>query len=312
MKNISVRLLLVSTLTVFSLSAVSSGQGTTGFEHLRREVSARGSAMAGAFIAVDSGLDALYYNPAGLTAVEGYSGEATYTNDLLDFESGFAAYSQSAGKIGWFGLGVSYMNYGDFDETTSTGYPTGEKFHASDLLFTLGYARKINSFISAGINCKYIHSYIYKVSSSAAACDLGLLIHTPFDSLNIAAGIFNLGGALDAFYQYKDDLPLAYKIGLAKPLEHLPLLISVQAEKYTDSQIYFSGGGEFTISDILKLRFGWSNRGVEQKVDTDKDILAGASLGLGITADNIRIDYSITSHGELGAVSRFTVSGSFN
>ena len=289
----------------------TAGQGTTGFDHLRREVSSRGAAMAGAMIAVDSGIDALFYNPAALTTLTGHAGEITYSNDLLDFESGFAAYGQEIKRLGYFGVGVSYINYGDFAESTNQGEITGDKFHAADVLFTSGYARNFGEYISAGVNLKYIHSSIYDVSSTAVAGDIGLLIHTPFDSANIALGVFNLGGVIDAFYQYKDKLPVAYRIGFSKPLAHLPLLIGVQAEKFSDSPVYFSGGGEFTISEILRLRFGWSSRGQEQKVDTSKDILAGVTCGMGIVAGSINIDYSIGSYGELGAVTRFTVGGFF-
>jgi hypothetical protein len=82
-------------------------------------------------------------------------------------------------------------------------------------------------------------------------------------------------------------------------------------EKYQDSNLYFSAGGEFTISEILLLRLGWSTRGGEQHVGTDSDIFAGASVGLGIQTSGVVVDYSLTSMGELGTFQRFSIGGEF-
>ena len=304
------RIFIIITI-LLSVSSIAVSQGTTGFELLRSEVGGRGAAMAGAMIAVESGIDGLFYNPAALGAIDNRRVDITYLNHLLDIESGFIAYGHRVENVGVFGASLNYMNYGEFQEATAYGELTGSNFHAADLLFTLGYGRKLNETITVGGSFKYINSEIWDVHASAYAFDLGAMIYTPFDNTKLGIGIFNIGSAIDGFYDYEDELPLAYKVGFAKPLAHLPLEIALQLEKHRDSDIYLSAGGEFTISEMLRLRLGWSSRGGEQQVDSDKDIFAGASFGLGFQTSGVLVDYSLTSMGELGTLTRFSIGGIF-
>jgi hypothetical protein len=230
---------------------------------------------------------------------------------LLDIESGFIAYGQNFEGIGTLGIGVNYINYGAFREATAFGELTGETFRAVDFLATLGYGRKINSWLAVGANLKLMRAEIWNVSSSAFASDIGLLVYTPWDSTKIGAGIFNIGKTLDGFYDYKDELPMGIKVGVSKPLAHLPLEWGLQAEKYVDSDIYLSLGGEFTLTEMFRLRFGWSSKGGEQRVGADSDILAGISGGMGFRTGGVIIDYAISSMGELGTLNRFTIAGEF-
>lgn len=306
--------MLKKTLILFIvLTAASTAfcQGSTGFETLRAEVGGRGSAMASAMIAMDSGIESLFYNPASLGEVDNHRFKATYLNHLLDIESGFFAYGQRLKNWGTFGIGLNYMNYGVFHVTTPYGVETEETFRPTDLLFTLGYGRKMFDLVSLGVNVKYIRSEIHNVSSSAAAVDLGGMVYTPFNGTKIGFGVFNLGRTLDGFYEHKDELPLAYKIGLSTPLEHLPLVVALQLEKYKDSDIYISAGGEFTLSEMFRLRLGWSTRGQDQHMDTDKDVLAGATVGVGLQVSGVIVDFSLVSMGELGTLKRFSLGGMF-
>jgi len=298
---------------LLSLLAVTGAhsQGTTGFETLRAEIGSRGSALAGAMIAMDSGIEGLFYNPAALGEIEDHQVRGTYHNHILDIEAGFFAYGQRIRNWGSLAFGLDYMNYGKFDVYNTNGVKLDESFRPNDLLFTLGYGRKFGTLFSAGLNLKYIHSEIYNVSSSAAAFDIGGIVYLPYRDFKIGFGIFNIGKTLDAFYEYEDKLPLSYKIGVSKPLEHLPMVLTLQADKFRDSDIYFSAGGEFTLSEMFRIRLGWSSRGIEQRMNADSDIFAGFSFGLGFIAGGVHIDYSLVSMGELGTQSRYSVGVNF-
>ena len=286
-------------------------QGTTGFETLRSDLSGRGTGMAGSMISINSGIDALFYNPAALSFIEHQQVTGTFLKHLLDIESGFLAYGRHFDKIGTFGIGLNYMNYGKFEVVNTNGVYTGDSFRPTDLLLTAGYGRRVNEYLSVGGNAKYIRSDIYDLSSTAMAFDVGGIVFLPNQETRLGFGIFNMGKTLDGFYEYKDELPLAYKVGISKPLQHLPLIVSLQVDKFTDSDLYVSAGGEFSLSDMFKLRMGWSSRGQDQKIDTDSDIFAGMSFGVGFISGNVLIDYSLVSMGELGALNRFSVGGVF-
>lgn len=296
---------------ILTLSFPSFGQGTTGFEIMRSEISSRGAAMAGAMAAMETGLEGLFYNPAALGATEKRNANLTYLKHLLDIESGFIGYSQPVKDYGVFAAGLNYINYGRFDEATAFGELTGNTFRAADLQFTLGYGKKLLPWFSAGVSVKYVRSEIWDVTSTAAAFDLGGLIYTPFDNTKIGFGIYNMGKTLDGYYDYKDELPLGYKLGFSKPLAHLPLEIALQVEKFQDSDLYLSAGGEFTISEMFLLRTGWSTKGADQRVDGNSDVLAGVSFGMGLRTSGVIFDFALSSWGELGTLTRVTIGGEF-
>ena len=296
---------------ILFLSFQAIGQGTTGFEIMRSEISSRGAAMAGAMVAMETGLDGLFYNPAALGSAEKRNANLTYLKHLLDIESGFIGYSQPVKDYGTIAAGINYINFGRFDEATAFGELTGNTFRAADLQFTLGYGKKILEWMSAGVSVKYVRSEIWDVTSSAAAFDAGGLIYTPFDNVKIGFGIYNLGKTLNGYYDYKDELPLGYKLGFSKPLAHLPLEIALQVDKFKDSDLYLSAGGEFTISEMFRLRAGWSTKGADQRVDGNSDVLAGVSFGLGLRTSGVIFDYSMSSWGELGTLTRVTIGGEF-
>jgi len=123
---------------------------------------------------------------------------------------------------------------------------------------------------------------------------------------------------LKSYISTKEDLPLDVKIGISKRLEHLPLYLNLNFHKlnnstdnFLDRFSAFSIGGEFTISQAIRLRFGYNNeRRRELKIGTTAG-LAGFSIGGGLVFEPYKIDYSFSSMGQIGALHRVTVGASF-
>ncbi|KPJ63809.1 hypothetical protein AMJ44_13960, partial [candidate division WOR-1 bacterium DG_54_3] len=74
------------------LFAANSKVGTTAYSFLKIDVSARSTAMGGAFVGLSDDESALYFNPAGLIQIEQRSFFTTYNNYLTDIQSGFLGY----------------------------------------------------------------------------------------------------------------------------------------------------------------------------------------------------------------------------
>jgi hypothetical protein len=148
-------------------------------------------------------------------------------------------------------------------------------------------------------------------SASAVAADIGAMYVIPDQQLIFALALSNLGTSISAFVDEKDPLPMQVRAGLSKRLAHLPLLIGFNLYKYNDEPWYFALGGEFTLTPNVFLRLGYDSFGRDLDVDSSKDTLAGAAIGLGFLWKNIGFDYSYSSLGALGALNRFTVSGRF-
>ncbi|MBN1561675.1 PorV/PorQ family protein, partial [candidate division KSB1 bacterium] len=230
--------------------------------------------------------------------------------DLLDINSGFIGYVHPGVGPGAIGGSVLYRDYGSFAKTDVTGQELGS-FSSNYFSLMGSYGLNVLKNLTAGGSLKYAQGMIDNYSSSAIAVDAGVLYSIPQEQLTLALGFYNVGTTLNAFVDAKDPLPMQLRLGLAKRLAHLPLLIGFNAYKYNDEPWYFALGGEFTITDNLFLRLGYDTFGRDLDVDSSKDTLAGAAIGFGFLWKNVAFDYSYSSLGALGALNRFTLSGQF-
>lgn len=290
-------------------SAINSKAGTTAYSFLKIDVSARSTAMGGAFVGLSDDESALYFNPAGLIQIDQRSFFTTYNNYLTDIQSGFLGYVHPYSENTRLGASVCYFNYGSLTQTDKEGRELGT-FGASDFALALSYVRSINSQISFGMTGKFIYEKIESYSSDALALDLGI-IHVSKDT-RTRFGLVgqNVGVQLKGFSKsHKDDLPLAVKAGMSHQMRELPLTVAVDAAKPLDNDIFFSLGGELTALKPLYLRIGWSSFGKNFKTDSDKDDLAGFAGGFGVTWRVYRFDYAYSSYADLGGVHKISISG---
>lgn len=312
MKRLRFLLILVFGLYgLFNSSRAGASSGTAGYEFLRTHLGARPAAMAGAFVSISGDIHAIYFNPAGLASIGNSWASATYLNHVLDLNSGFVAYTQPIRRIGQLGIGINYMNYGDFEQTDERGNRQGT-FGAGSFAIQSSLGRAVNKNLMAGISAKLIYASIDQYTATAIALDLGLIYKLPFiEDMNVGLGVFNAGTTIDAFMDHKDPLPLNFVIGISKKLAHLPLEYCVTANKYIDDDIQFNVGGEFTLSEGVYLRLGYNSLGRDMKIGADEDQLAGISLGMGFQWHQMSFDYGLSSFGAIGYLNRATFSYRF-
>lgn len=296
-------------------SAVTAwGQSNTVYAFLRNDVSARAAGLAGSFVSVSNDPAVLFYNPAGIPTLDVPRGSVGFFKHLLDINAGYAVYSQEIPEIGYFAAGIQYTNYGSFDETDDLGNTLGT-FSASDLAVTLGYGGTLDDNLYYGGSVKFIHSSIAGYGSSGAAFDAGILYLVPQSRLAFGASIRNVGAQLSTFAGVNEPLPLDFTVGASVVPRGLPLLLNVNFHKlnedpgtFVDRFRAFTVGGEFTLSKVLQLRFGYNN---EQRKDLKTGTtagLAGFSAGLGVTVSDYRVDYALSSLGTIGNLHRISVS----
>jgi len=293
---------------------------TSGFEYLRTDFSPRTTAMSGAFVAVYGDLSAMFVNPAGLASVDQKQFTFNYTNYLLDISGGMAAYAQRFESLGVLSIGLVYMNYGEFQQTDEDANLMGNTFSANDIALGLGIANRLDDHFSYGLNFKYAFSQIYDYNASAVAIDFGLIYAAPFEeNLNIALSVTNVGSNFKYYESTKEALPLSIGLGFSKILAHLPLEIAaslndinVQADDFVGRIKRFSIGGEFRLSELLRLRLGYNNGLNRNFAETGNEKFGGISGGLGIYWKNMRFDYAYSSFSLLGGVHRFGITGSLD
>jgi hypothetical protein len=309
------KLLLLSVLAPV-LAFTQGTAGKTGFEFLRTEISARQTGMAGAFVAVDGDVYGLTCNPASLAGLKRRQAAATYVDYLLDFQLGFAGFSSPLKSGGMIGMGIGYANYGTFQWTDESGNATGSSV-PGDVLFTAAYANGFSKTLRYGVSLRYIRSNIQNYSASAAAANAGILLLIPRQQMTFGFAVLNAGNGLSGFRDTVEKVPTSLRAGVTKRLQHLPLMVSIDATKFLYESdraldgVYWVFGGEFTVSNRLLLRFGYNSRGSEERMGANSSRVTGIALGMGLLLRNLRIDYSRNSYGILGAVNTFGVTADF-
>lgn len=168
-------------------------KGTTGAEQLLIPVGARGIATSGAFVSSITGLEALYYNPAGLDITRRSEGMFGYMNYLADINVSYFAIGTSLGDLGSFALSFKTLDFGAIPVTTFDAPDgTGSTYSPSFLTATLSYSKVITDRVSIGVNTKVISETIMSTSATGFALDFGVQYRFA-NNLTIGAVVKNIG-----------------------------------------------------------------------------------------------------------------------
>jgi len=111
-------------------------------------------------------------------------------------------------------------------------------------------------------------------------------------------------------------LPQTLRIGGSKKLAHLPLEISLslnditqQADTFADYFKRFSIGGEFRVSEMLRLRLGYDYDLHDGLTNSTDEKFGGLAGGAGVVWKQFRFDYAYSNLSVLGNIHRFGFSG---
>jgi len=186
-------LLFIACLSLAVYAGDEARKGTTGADQLLIPVGARGIATGGAFIANLTGLESIYYNPAGLDVTAQTEAMFSYINYIADINISYFAAATSLGDAGSVGLSIKTMSFGEIPITTAD-FPdgTGSNYSPSFIVLGLTYSKVITDRISVGTNVKLINETIVNTSATGFGVDFG--VQYKFDNnLSIGAAIKNIG-----------------------------------------------------------------------------------------------------------------------
>jgi hypothetical protein len=289
------------------------------FSIVRLEPSARIAALAGAAQAIgQDDPSASFVNPALIGADMHRMLSVSYLNHLSDINAAFLSYVSGVGNLGTAMGGIRYLSYGSFPRADDGGFMDGTTFTAYESVITLGLARRHGERLHYGASLNTFLSGIDGQSASAVAADLGVYYYMEGQRMGLSASIHSLGVVINSIGQQSDDLPFDVRVGAAKRLTHLPLMVTVMGYNLHDwggTDDSFGGevlkhlafGGEFYLGNALRLRIGYSHRRHDDlKTDSRLD-LAGVGLGFGIEVTRFRFDYAYNDWSALGGVHHLTV-----
>jgi len=303
-------------LLIFAAAPVQNSilsQTLTSFDFLRIPLSARSASLGNSFLTIQNDPTIVFGNPGGLASIEQPSTSIGFVKSLLDVNLGFVSYAQLFEEIGWFGAGVTYINFGSFDKTDKFANSLGS-FGAAEFAVLLGYGNRFN-YLTYGGNIKFIYSYFDVYSASGIAFDVGAQYLVSSEQIIIGISALNLGTQLSSYGSDKENLPFDINFGVSKKLEHLPLTVmlnfhdlnNIGENKFSN----FSFGGEFLLSPSFRARVGYNNANRKDWKIDDSAKLAGFSAGIGLTISSYLVDYGYTSLGLIGDMHRITLSSSF-
>jgi hypothetical protein len=187
---------------VSSLSAQQEGRnkriGTAAATELLIPVGARDLAMGGASLAVSQGVDAIFWNPAGL-ARQTNSAEGTLTtmSYIADIRVNYGAVGIMFSGFGTVGLSIKTLNFGDVPLTTNDDPEnlSGRTYSPTLLNVGLSFARPFTDAITAGVTLKVISEKLGRVNGSGFALDLGVQYHNigGLKGLHMGLALKNIG-----------------------------------------------------------------------------------------------------------------------
>lgn len=192
MKKITIIFMMVA-LSASIYAGDVARKGTTGADQLLIPVGARGIATGGAFVSSLSGLESIYYNPAGLDRSGGAEAMFSYMNYVADINVSYFGASTSLGDFGSIALTFKTLEFGDIPVTTSE-FPdgTGRTYSPSFITFGVTYSKVLTDRISIGTNFKLLNESIENTTATGLAVDVG--VQYKFNQqISIGAALKNIG-----------------------------------------------------------------------------------------------------------------------
>lgn len=200
--------------------------GTSSMQFLKVTPNAHAAGLGTAYVALGSGADALYWNPAGLARAGGHALSLDQVDWFLDATHYAMAYGVSLGRFGHAGFHVHFADMGEFQETrvdrlgfveqggTQVYNPglTGQSFSLRSWVSGLTYARNFTDRFAAGFTVKIAREDLWLASSQTLLFDFGMNYETGFRSLRVGASVINFGSPV-SFAEEDYPAPLMFRIG---------------------------------------------------------------------------------------------------
>lgn len=150
-----------------------------------------------AYAAVADDINAISWNPAGLSLLQTQEISAAYTPLYgfdTDINQSYIAYAYPIGRWGTMGLDISYMTYGDMDWRDSQGTDLGS-FSRKDYSVNASYGMRMIDALSLGASVEAISMNMGSINESATGFgfDLGLM-YTIASRISLGLYLENIGG----------------------------------------------------------------------------------------------------------------------
>ncbi len=309
-------ILLVLSFSALNFAGDESRKGTSGADQLLIPVGAQSIATGGAFLSRVTGVEALYYNPAGLDLMSGTEALFNYMSYIADIGVSYFAIGTQLGELGSVALSYKTLDMGDIPITTFEN-PDGTGAFYSPTFFVAGlsYSKAVTDRISAGFNFKLVNEKIINTSASGIALDFGVQYRFN-QNLSLSAVVKNIGtnmnytgedlkiatgvpdGALesgDGIYESDTEsfqMPSFFELSFAYAFNMSEQNILALAGTFRNNNNFedeMLAGLEYSFNNLFFVRGGYN-----YLLENNSDSIYGFTLGAGVnyeTADGMAFTF---------------------
>ena len=326
---------IIASIVIIVVSSLVLGQnsrmGSASSTQLLVVPSAKHLSGGGA-AATATGMDATFWNPAGLAMSEN-SVDAIFSNRqyFADIDNSFFGIATDIGDYK-MGVSVRTFNIGDIDETT-VFYPdgTGQVFTPNFSILGATFARKLSDNTSVGLNANLIREGFGRVSATGVAYDLGVQYRGLLgrEGLDVGFTLKNFGAPMkydgeglgvmaspvdgDRPVEYYKidaasfDLPFVFDMGVSYNIAGADIGVTYTSNYYSTDELKFSVG--YALEGLGSVGVGMQSSSASQEIDDTDDwytnpadgVSFGASLDMSrFVGMNMSVDYSMLPMGDFG------------
>ena len=326
---------IIASIVIIVVSSLVLGQnsrmGSASSTQLLVVPSAKHLSGGGA-AATATGMDATFWNPAGLAMSEN-SVDAIFSNRqyFADIDNSFFGIATDLGDYK-MGVSVRTFNIGDVDETT-VFYPdgTGQVFTPNFSILGATFARKLSDNTSVGLNANLIREGFGRVAATGLAYDLGVQYRGFLgrEGLDVGFAMKNFGSPMkydgeglgvmaspvdgDRPVEYYKidaaafDLPFVFDMGLSYNIAGADIGVTYTSNYYSTDELKLSVG--YALEGLGSVGVGMQSSSASQEIDDTDDwytnpadgVSFGASLDMSrFVGMNLSVDYSMLPMGDFG------------
>lgn len=318
-------ILAVTLLLAFDCIYAGGGNrtGTGGAAQLLIPVGVRGIAMGGGNVATSSGVEALFWNPAGTSKnINSASVSFSHMEYIADIGVEYGAVSANFAGFGVLSFAVKSLSIGDILVTTTQDPDgTGKTFAPQMLTTGVSFARQLTDRIAVGVTANLVTETLGEVSATGMAFDVGVVYDNLADIHGLSFGIamknigpqmkFDGSGLLQEgsvlglsrppglvkIESAPFELPSTFELGLGykpKVLDEMnSVLISTSFKHNNFSDDEYRVGLEYGYNNTFFLRGGYTF--APEQAFNDSYIYGftgGAGIDYSFESISIKVDYA--------------------
>ncbi len=297
-------------------------------EFLNFGIGARAVAMGSAFTGLSNDLNAVQWNPAGLSETESIAFDTHYNSLFEDMSYSGVTLALPSWFSTTFGFSYYLLNSGSISKTSASNrglfLSDDGSFTVKDSLMVATIANRSFKYVELGANLKRASESIDNASASTMLYDIGIILNV-LPQLRIGATMRNQGGDVK-FIDAEDKINGSTSVGVTvRPWRNMFLTSDIKKVRGYDSEIDY--GGEYvigknvtaawvrkkneetpepTVVPLLALRAG-----LRTNVSDAGDETSQLTFGAGFFIKRFHLDYAFSDYGELGPTHQFTAGFSF-